>query len=60
MQKIAAVANLVCYYCIALPMGVTLMFYAKLRILGNAFIFIVCSLLLDTLDTFDDGDFNEV
>lgn len=34
MQKIAAVANLVSYYCIALPLGAALMFAAKLRTLG--------------------------
>ncbi|CAK6953884.1 multidrug and toxin extrusion protein 1 isoform X2 [Scomber scombrus] len=34
MQKIAALANLVCYYCIGLPVGVALMFVAELRILG--------------------------
>lgn len=34
MQKIAAVANLVCYYCIGLPVGITLMFFSELRILG--------------------------
>ncbi|XP_074466244.1 multidrug and toxin extrusion protein 1 isoform X2 [Sebastes fasciatus] len=34
MQKIAALSNLVCYYCIALPVGIALMFAAKLRILG--------------------------
>ncbi|XP_061596608.1 multidrug and toxin extrusion protein 1 [Cololabis saira] len=34
MQKIAALSNLVCYYCIGLPVGIALMFTAKLRILG--------------------------
>lgn len=34
-QKIAAIANLVSYYCIGLPLGILLMFAAKLRILGN-------------------------
>uniref|UniRef100_A0A8C2XLY3 Multidrug and toxin extrusion protein n=1 Tax=Cyclopterus lumpus TaxID=8103 RepID=A0A8C2XLY3_CYCLU len=34
MQKIAALANLVCYYCIGLPVGTALMFAAKLRLLG--------------------------
>ncbi|XP_044077772.1 multidrug and toxin extrusion protein 1 isoform X4 [Siniperca chuatsi] len=34
MQKIAALSNLVCYYCIGLPVGIALMFAAKLRILG--------------------------
>ncbi|TNN63447.1 Multidrug and toxin extrusion protein 1 [Liparis tanakae] len=36
MQKIAALSNLVCCYCIGLPVGIALMFPAKLRILGNA------------------------
>ena len=35
MQKIAALSNLVCYYCVGLPVGIALMFAAKLRILGN-------------------------
>uniref|UniRef100_A0A3Q0S3N5 Solute carrier family 47 member 1 n=1 Tax=Amphilophus citrinellus TaxID=61819 RepID=A0A3Q0S3N5_AMPCI len=35
MQKIAAISNLVGYYCIGLPVGIALMFAAKLRILGN-------------------------
>ncbi|XP_031728409.1 multidrug and toxin extrusion protein 1 [Anarrhichthys ocellatus] len=34
MQKIAAVSNLVGYYCIGLPVGIALMFAAELRILG--------------------------
>uniref|UniRef100_A0A667XP69 Multidrug and toxin extrusion protein n=1 Tax=Myripristis murdjan TaxID=586833 RepID=A0A667XP69_9TELE len=33
-QKIAAISNLVSYYCIGLPVGIALMFAAKLRILG--------------------------
>lgn len=33
-QKIAALANLICYYCIGLPVGISLMFLAELRILG--------------------------
>lgn len=35
MQKIAALSNLVSYYFIGLPVGVALMFAAKLKILGN-------------------------
>lgn len=35
MQKIAALSNLVAYYCIALPVGTALMFAAHLNILGN-------------------------
>lgn len=38
VQKIVALSNLVCYYCIALPVGIALMFAAKLRILGNVLI----------------------
>ncbi|KAM6907527.1 multidrug and toxin extrusion protein 1 [Xenentodon cancila] len=34
MQKIAALSNLVGYYCIGLPVGIALIFAAKLRILG--------------------------
>ncbi|XP_062340869.1 multidrug and toxin extrusion protein 1 [Osmerus eperlanus] len=33
-QKIAALTNLVTYYCIGLPVGTALMFAAKLRIIG--------------------------
>ncbi|XP_030632194.1 multidrug and toxin extrusion protein 1-like [Chanos chanos] len=33
-QKIAAVANLFGYYCIGLPLGVSLMFAAKLQVVG--------------------------
>ncbi|TNN63445.1 Multidrug and toxin extrusion protein 1 [Liparis tanakae] len=36
MQKIAALSNLVCYYCVGLPVGIALMFAAKLRILVQA------------------------
>lgn len=35
MQTIVAVANLVSYYFIGLPVGVALVFAAKLRIVGN-------------------------
>lgn len=38
MQKIAALSNLVSYYVIGLPVGIALMFPAKLRVLGNVFI----------------------
>ncbi|KAM8898350.1 multidrug and toxin extrusion protein 1-like isoform 1-T1 [Spinachia spinachia] len=34
MQKIAALSNLVSHYCIGLPVGIALMFAAKLRLLG--------------------------
>ncbi|KAI1903257.1 hypothetical protein AGOR_G00025350 [Albula goreensis] len=33
-QKIAAIANLICYYCVVLPLGIALMFMAELRIMG--------------------------
>lgn len=46
MQKVAALSNLVCYYIIGLPVGIGLMFYAMLGILGNASIaFYLCMLL---------------
>lgn len=38
MQKIAALSNLVSYYCIGLPVGIALMFAAKLRVLGNTLV----------------------
>lgn len=38
MQKIAALSNLVAYYCIGLPVGIALMFTTQLKILGNDFI----------------------
>lgn len=34
-QKIPAVANFIGYYCIGLSLSITLMFVAKLRVLGN-------------------------
>ncbi|KAF1378562.1 hypothetical protein PFLUV_G00191840 [Perca fluviatilis] len=45
MQKIAALSNLVCYYCIGLPVGIALMFAAKLRILGLWLGLLICALL---------------
>ncbi|KAJ8267205.1 hypothetical protein GJAV_G00139730 [Gymnothorax javanicus] len=41
-QKIAAVANLICYYCMGLPLGVALMFAAELRIMGLWLGLLVC------------------
>lgn len=38
VQKIVALSNLVAYYCIGLPVGIALMFAAKLGILGNVLI----------------------
>ncbi|XP_034539483.1 multidrug and toxin extrusion protein 1-like [Notolabrus celidotus] len=52
MQKIAALSNLVGYYLIGLPVGVVLMFYAKLRVLGlwlgllTCILFEVCLFLI--------------
>lgn len=45
MQKIAAVSNLIGYYIIGLPVGVALMFFAELRILGLWLGLFVCVLL---------------
>ncbi|XP_067464224.1 multidrug and toxin extrusion protein 1 [Thunnus thynnus] len=47
MQKIAALSNLVSYYCIGLPLGIALMFPAKLRILGLWLGIFIC-LILET------------
>lgn len=45
MQKIAALSNLVGYYCIGLPVGIALMFFAELRILGLWLGLFICVLL---------------
>ncbi|KAL3042898.1 hypothetical protein OYC64_020754 [Pagothenia borchgrevinki] len=45
MQKIAALSNLVCYYCVGLPVGIALMFAAKLRILGFWLGIFICVVL---------------
>uniref|UniRef100_A0A1A8FDR7 Multidrug and toxin extrusion protein n=2 Tax=Nothobranchius korthausae TaxID=1143690 RepID=A0A1A8FDR7_9TELE len=45
MQKIAALSNLVSYYIIGLPVGIALMFAAKLRILGFWIGLLLCVLL---------------
>uniref|UniRef100_UPI001ED852ED multidrug and toxin extrusion protein 1-like n=1 Tax=Scatophagus argus TaxID=75038 RepID=UPI001ED852ED len=47
-QKIPAVANLIGYYCIGLALSVTLMFVAKLRILGFWLGLLVCVILQST------------
>ncbi|XP_026154456.1 multidrug and toxin extrusion protein 1-like [Mastacembelus armatus] len=47
-QKIPAVANLIGYYCIGLSLAVTLMFVAKLRILGFWLGLLVCVILQST------------
>ncbi|XP_007259652.3 multidrug and toxin extrusion protein 1 [Astyanax mexicanus] len=44
-QKIAAISNLICYYCIGLPLGISLMFAAKLRILGLTLGLLVCVII---------------
>uniref|UniRef100_A0A3Q3QF59 Multidrug and toxin extrusion protein n=1 Tax=Monopterus albus TaxID=43700 RepID=A0A3Q3QF59_MONAL len=44
MQKIAALASLVGYYCIGLPVGIALMFVAELGILGWWLGLLICSL----------------
>ncbi|KAK7926157.1 hypothetical protein WMY93_008467 [Mugilogobius chulae] len=45
MQKIAAVSNLVGYYIVGLPVGVALMFFTELRIIGLWVGLFVCVLL---------------
>ncbi|XP_072302215.1 multidrug and toxin extrusion protein 1 [Eucyclogobius newberryi] len=45
VQKIAAMSNLVGYYFIGLPVGVALMFFADLRILGLWLGLLICVLL---------------
>lgn len=37
MQSMVALTNLVSYYVIGVPVGIALMFAAKLRVLGNLF-----------------------
>ncbi|XP_073790616.1 multidrug and toxin extrusion protein 1 isoform X3 [Danio rerio] len=44
-QKIAAVSNLICYYCIGLPVGISLMFLAELRILGLWLGLLICVII---------------
>ncbi|XP_075329290.1 multidrug and toxin extrusion protein 1-like [Odontesthes bonariensis] len=44
-QKIPAVANFIGYYCIGLSLSVTLMFVAKLRVLGFWLGLLVCVIL---------------
>ncbi|XP_015238524.1 PREDICTED: multidrug and toxin extrusion protein 1-like [Cyprinodon variegatus] len=47
-QKIPAVANFIGYYCIGLTLSVTLMFVAKLRVLGFWVGLLVCVILQST------------
>uniref|UniRef100_A0A8C6NJD2 Multidrug and toxin extrusion protein n=1 Tax=Nothobranchius furzeri TaxID=105023 RepID=A0A8C6NJD2_NOTFU len=47
-QKIPAVANLIGYYCIGLTLSVTLIFVAKMRILGFWLGLLVCVVLQST------------
>ncbi|XP_036380299.1 multidrug and toxin extrusion protein 1 [Megalops cyprinoides] len=44
-QKIAAMANLICYYCIGLPLGIALIFTAELRIMGLWLGLLTCVIL---------------
>ncbi|KAK3523998.1 hypothetical protein QTP70_017513, partial [Hemibagrus guttatus] len=44
-QKIAAISNLISYYCIGLPLGISLMFAAELRILGLTLGLLVCVMI---------------
>ncbi|TRY57289.1 hypothetical protein DNTS_008885 [Danionella cerebrum] len=44
-QKIAALSNLICYYCIGLPVGISLMFLAELRILGLWLGLLICVII---------------
>ncbi|XP_012680586.2 multidrug and toxin extrusion protein 1 [Clupea harengus] len=44
-QKIAAVSNLICYYCIGLPVSIALMFKADLRVLGLWLGMFICIIL---------------
>ncbi|XP_060928521.1 multidrug and toxin extrusion protein 1-like [Limanda limanda] len=47
-QKIGAVANFIGYYCIGLPLVVTLMFVAKLRLLGFWLGLLICVVIQST------------
>ncbi|XP_023260359.1 multidrug and toxin extrusion protein 1-like [Seriola lalandi dorsalis] len=47
-QKIPAVANFIGYYCIGLSLSVTLMFVAKLRVLGFWLGLLICVVLQST------------
>ncbi|XP_015222997.1 multidrug and toxin extrusion protein 1 isoform X2 [Lepisosteus oculatus] len=47
-QKIAAVSNLIGYYCIGLPLGISLMFAAKLRVFGLWLGLLICVFLQTT------------
>ncbi|XP_037533786.1 multidrug and toxin extrusion protein 1-like [Nematolebias whitei] len=47
-QKIPAIANFIGYYCIGLSLSVTLMFVAKLRVLGFWVGLLVCVILQST------------
>ncbi|XP_066534496.1 multidrug and toxin extrusion protein 1-like [Hoplias malabaricus] len=47
-QRIAAVANLFGYYCIGLPLGISLMFTAKLEVLGFWLGLLICVCIQST------------
>ncbi|XP_023673805.2 solute carrier family 47 member 4 isoform X1 [Paramormyrops kingsleyae] len=51
-QKIAAGANLIAYYCIGLPLGVSLMFKAGLRVPGMWLGLLICVILLSSFFIF--------
>nr|XP_029535893.1 multidrug and toxin extrusion protein 1-like [Oncorhynchus nerka] len=44
-QKIAAMANLITYYCVGLPLGISLMFAAGLRVVGFWLGLLICVIL---------------
>uniref|UniRef100_A0A8C7K8S8 Multidrug and toxin extrusion protein n=1 Tax=Oncorhynchus kisutch TaxID=8019 RepID=A0A8C7K8S8_ONCKI len=47
-QKIAAMANLITYYCVGLPLGISLMFTAGLKVLGFWLGLFICVILQST------------
>uniref|UniRef100_A0A4W5MED0 Multidrug and toxin extrusion protein n=1 Tax=Hucho hucho TaxID=62062 RepID=A0A4W5MED0_9TELE len=47
-QKIAAMANLITYYCVGLPLGISLMFAAGLRVVGFWLGLLICVILQST------------
>uniref|UniRef100_A0A674CKN1 Multidrug and toxin extrusion protein n=1 Tax=Salmo trutta TaxID=8032 RepID=A0A674CKN1_SALTR len=44
-QKIAAMANLITYYCVGLPLGISLMFAAGLRVVGFWLGLLICVII---------------
>ncbi|XP_029528345.1 multidrug and toxin extrusion protein 1-like [Oncorhynchus nerka] len=47
-QKIGAMANLITYYCVGLPLGISLMFTAGLKVLGFWLGLFICVILQST------------